>query len=50
MLVSMAKDPLERKRRLREGKEFLAYLSGRQKPAESRVETKQEEKKEAVAA
>ncbi|MBI3547424.1 MAG: hopanoid biosynthesis associated radical SAM protein HpnJ [Elusimicrobia bacterium] len=32
MLVSMAKDPLERKRRLREGAEFLRYLWGRQKP------------------
>jgi hopanoid biosynthesis associated radical SAM protein HpnJ len=40
MLVSMAKDPLERRRRLREGKEFLDYLRGRQKPAESRTETK----------
>ena len=37
MLVSMAKDPLERQRRLREGKEFLDYLRGRQKCAESRV-------------
>ena len=47
MLVSMAKDPLERRRRLREGKEFLDYLRGRQKPAESRVAEKD---KEAVAA
>ena len=46
LLVGMAKDPLERKRRLREGREFLDYLRGRQKPAESRVEPK----KEAVAA
>jgi hopanoid biosynthesis associated radical SAM protein HpnJ len=38
MLVNMAKDPQERRRRLREGKEFLDYLRGRQKPAESRVE------------
>jgi hopanoid biosynthesis associated radical SAM protein HpnJ len=49
MLVNMAKDPLERQRRLREGKEFLAYLSGRQKPAENRLESKTE-KKEPVAA
>jgi radical SAM superfamily enzyme YgiQ (UPF0313 family) len=49
MLVSMAKDPIERRRRLREGKEFLDYLRGRQAPAESRVETG-EKKKEAVAA
>ncbi|MDE2511436.1 MAG: hopanoid biosynthesis associated radical SAM protein HpnJ, partial [Elusimicrobia bacterium] len=53
MLVSMAKDPIERKRRLREGKEFLDYLAGRQKPVESRLETKdgpKPEKKEPVAA
>lgn len=33
MLVSMAKDPHERRRRLREGAEFLRYLWGRQKPS-----------------
>ena len=49
MLVSMAKDPLERQRRLREGKEFLDYLRGRQKPAESRVEAKKPAKPEPVA-
>ncbi len=38
MLVNMAKDPQERRRRLREGKEFLDYLRGRSKPAESRVD------------
>ena len=38
MLGGMAKDPVERKRRLREGKEFLNYLRGRQAPAASRVE------------
>ncbi|MDE2038513.1 MAG: hopanoid biosynthesis associated radical SAM protein HpnJ [Elusimicrobia bacterium] len=32
MLAAMAKDPQERRRRLREGKEFLDYLRGRQKP------------------
>ena len=37
MLLSMAKDPVERSRRLREGKEFLNYLRGRQKCAEGRV-------------
>jgi len=42
MLVSMAKDSQERKRRLREGKEFLDYLRGRQKPAESRVKAEKE--------
>jgi hopanoid biosynthesis associated radical SAM protein HpnJ len=30
MLVSMAKDPAERRRRLREGKEFINYLRGRE--------------------
>jgi hypothetical protein len=51
MLVSMAKDPIERKRRLREGKEFLDYLRGRQAPAVSRLEpAKKAEKKEPVAA
>lgn len=50
MLVSMAKDPLERQRRLREGKEFLDYLRGRQKPAESRLEAKKTDKREPVAA
>lgn len=49
MLVNMAKDPLERQRRLREGKEFLDYLRGRQKPAQSRVDAKAD-KKEPVAA
>jgi hypothetical protein len=49
MLVSMAKDPIERKRRLREGKEFLDYLRGRQAPAVSRMDTKKPEKKEPVA-
>ena len=38
MLVSMAKDPAERKRRLREGKEFLDYLRGRSAPAVSRMD------------
>jgi hopanoid biosynthesis associated radical SAM protein HpnJ len=38
MLVAMAKDPLERRRRLREGKEFLNYLRGRTHAAESRVD------------
>ncbi|MBI4059880.1 MAG: hopanoid biosynthesis associated radical SAM protein HpnJ [Elusimicrobia bacterium] len=37
MLVGMAKDPLERRRRLREGREFLDYLRGRQRPAVSRL-------------
>ena len=36
MLVSMAKDPIERRRRLREGREFLAYLRGRETPPEQR--------------
>jgi hopanoid biosynthesis associated radical SAM protein HpnJ len=49
MLVNMAKDPLERQRRLREGKEFLDYLRGRQKPAENRLESKKDQK-EPVAA
>src|SRR5262249_28644168 len=49
MLKNMIKDPLERKRRLREGKEFLAYLRGRQAPPVSRVSTPSPEK-EAVAA
>ncbi len=30
MLKSMAKDPVERRRRLREGKEFINYLRGRE--------------------
>jgi hopanoid biosynthesis associated radical SAM protein HpnJ len=51
MLVNMAKDPQERRRRLREGKEFLDYLRGRQAPAESRVSGAQAEpEKEQVAA
>jgi hopanoid biosynthesis associated radical SAM protein HpnJ len=37
MLVQMAKDPAERRRRLREGKEFIDYLRGREKPAQTRV-------------
>ncbi|MDE2490407.1 MAG: hopanoid biosynthesis associated radical SAM protein HpnJ [Elusimicrobia bacterium] len=37
MLKAMLKDPVERRRRLREGREFLDYLRGRQAPAESRV-------------
>ena len=49
MLVSMAKDPVERSRRLREGKEFLDYLRGRQKCAECRV-APTETKKEPVSA
>jgi len=49
MLVSMARDPLERRRRLREGKEFLDYLRGRRKRAESRA-APSETKKEAVSA
>lgn len=49
MLMSMIKDPEERRRRLREGREFLDYLRGRQKPAEPRVELKGEAP-EAVAA
>jgi hypothetical protein len=44
MLVSMAKDPIERRRRLREGKEFLNYLRGRQQPAASRVAVEPSEK------
>jgi radical SAM superfamily enzyme YgiQ (UPF0313 family) len=49
MLKAMAKDPVERKRRLREGKEFLDYLRGRQAPAVSRMEAApQPEKKEPV--
>jgi hypothetical protein len=40
MLVAMAKDPVERRRRLREGKEFLDYLRGRQKVAENRVDVR----------
>ncbi|MBI3553297.1 MAG: hopanoid biosynthesis associated radical SAM protein HpnJ [Elusimicrobia bacterium] len=39
MLVNMAKDPEERRRRLREGKEFLNYLRGRTEAPRSRVET-----------
>ncbi len=53
MLKAMAKDPVERRRRLREGKEFLDYLRGRQAPAVSRVAVapaKSGEKKEPVAA
>ena len=50
MLKAMAKDPIERKRRLREGKEFLDYLRGRQAPPVSRLEPAKAEKKEAVAA
>jgi radical SAM superfamily enzyme YgiQ (UPF0313 family) len=50
MLVAMAKDPIERRRRLREGKEFLDYLRGRQKPAVSRVEAAPAPEKEKVAA
>jgi hypothetical protein len=46
----MAKDPLERQRRLREGKEFLDYLRGRQKPAESRLAPAETKHKEPVAA
>ena len=38
MLVNMAKDPAERRRGLREGKEFFDYLRGRQDRADSRVE------------
>jgi hypothetical protein len=37
MLVSMAQDPIERRRRLREGKEFLNYLRGRQQAPASRT-------------
>ena len=48
MLVSMAKDPAERRRRLREGKEFLSYLSGRTDAPESR--TKAPAPKETVVA
>ena len=47
MLKAMAKDPVERRRRLREGKEFLDYLRGRQKPAESRVASAPESAPEA---
>jgi hopanoid biosynthesis associated radical SAM protein HpnJ len=50
MLKAMAKDPVERRRRLREGKEFLDYLRGRQKPAEIRTAQTPPEKKEPVAA
>ncbi len=50
MLVNMAKDPLERQRRLREGKEFLDYLRGRQKPAVSRLAPGETKHKEPVAA
>ncbi len=50
MLVNMAKDPDERRRRLREGKEFLNYLRGRTAAPESRTETKVEPAKEPVAA
>jgi hopanoid biosynthesis associated radical SAM protein HpnJ len=49
MLKAMAKDPVERKRRLREGREFLDYLRGRQKPVESRMDAPKPEKKEPVA-
>ena len=50
MLVNMAKDPQERRRRLREGKEFLDYLRGRQKPVESRTTEGGSQSKEPVPA
>ena len=50
MLVGMAKDPVERKRRLREGREFLDYLRGRQKCAESRVTPREQPSKETTPA
>jgi radical SAM superfamily enzyme YgiQ (UPF0313 family) len=49
MLVNMAKDPLERQRRLREGKEFLRYLRGRQEPAASRINAKDDSKQPIAA-
>ncbi|MEK7388955.1 MAG: hopanoid biosynthesis associated radical SAM protein HpnJ [Elusimicrobiota bacterium] len=50
MLISMAKDPVERRRRLREGREFLDYLRGRQKPIQSRLAPAESKHKETVAA
>ncbi|HAM36822.1 MAG TPA: hopanoid biosynthesis associated radical SAM protein HpnJ [Elusimicrobia bacterium] len=36
MLLRMARDPLERRRRIREGREFLRYLSGRTASSQAR--------------
>ncbi len=49
MLKAMAKDPAERRRRLREGKEFLNYLRGRTDKPESRIEEPAPEKEKVAA-
>jgi hopanoid biosynthesis associated radical SAM protein HpnJ len=50
MLVRMARDPEERRRRLREGREFLRYMSGRTAGAEGSCSACAEDPRESVAA